>query len=282
MYDALRNSEPPLTRLPAKRRVRIRNVVIAVSMLAGLTGVAWPASAATAGSNPVGHLERVALSKDHRISASGWALDADQPRSTLAIGVLLDGRLAGTMYTTHARPDVAREIRNAGPRTGFVLVTGKIANGSHRLCLIARNRLGGHDVTFACTAIQIGPKAKPVVNVGANITSYAKAFVGKVGYRDGGTSTKTGFDCSGLTQASYQHVGKTIQRLAQNQYRQFRKISRSSARSGDLVFFHNGSGVYHVGIYAGGNMMVAAADVHYGIRYQTIWSSAVTFGTILH
>jgi len=44
-----------------------------------------------------------------------------------------------------------------------------------------------------------------------------------------------------------------------------------------VVFFHDGSGyVYHDGIYAGGNMMYAAATTAQGARYQRIWSSAVT------
>ena len=40
--------------------------------------------------------------------------------------------------------------------------------------------------------------------------------------------------------------------------------------------------VYHVGIYEGSNHMVSAVGTGSGIRWQTVWSSYVTFGTISH
>ena len=106
-----------------------------------------------------------------------------------------------------------------------------------------------------------------------------------------GTSTaarspRTGFDCSGLTQYVYRHYGKSIPRTADGQFLHFRRESRSRAWGGDLVFFHENSSpnssVYHVGIYEGSNHMVSAANASEGIRWQTIWSSDVTFGTITH
>jgi cell wall-associated NlpC family hydrolase len=60
-------------------------------------------------------------------------------------------------------------------------------------------------------------------------------------------------------------------------------VSRGAALPGDLVFFHSGTGyVYHVGVYEGGGNLVAAADPDDGIIFETIWSSAVTFGTLTH
>ena len=115
------------------------------------------------------------------------------------------------------------------------------------------------------------------------IATYAETFVGKYPYTDGGTSPATGFDCSGLTQYVYQHYGRTIARTAQAQYGQFRQIPLSSALPGDLVFFHDDTGyVFHVGVYEGSNMMVAAATPQDGIRYQSIWSSNVSYGTTTH
>jgi hypothetical protein len=40
--------------------------------------------------------------------------------------------------------------------------------------------------------------------------------------------------------------------------------------------------VFHVGVYEGSTMMVAAATPQDGIRYQSIWSSNVSYGTITH
>jgi cell wall-associated NlpC family hydrolase len=105
-----------------------------------------------------------------------------------------------------------------------------------------------------------------------------------------GGNTIAGFDCSGLTQWVYRHTGhgKVIQRTAEEQFLQFRRISHASARPGDLVFFHDTSSpssyVYHVGVYEGGEYMVAAATYGEGVRFQSFaWGGdTVTFGTITH
>jgi len=108
-------------------------------------------------------------------------------------------------------------------------------------------------------------------------------------YASGGTSP-AGFDCSGLTQWVYGHTGggKAIPRMAEDQFLQFRPVSHADARPGDLVFFHDTSDltsfVYHVGVYEGGDMMVAATVPGEGVQYQSFtWAGdTVSFGTISH
>jgi peptidoglycan DL-endopeptidase CwlO len=130
-------------------------------------------------------------------------------------------------------------------------------------------------------------KAAPVTwNMVAG--ALAKRLVGYP-YMYGGTST-AGFDCSGLTQWVYHHTGhgKAIDRMANDQFRQFKRISHAAARPGDLVFFHETSDpasyVYHVGVYEGGEMMVAATTSGGGVQLQSFaWAgNTVTFGTITH
>lgn len=65
-----------------------------------------------------------------------------------------------------------------------------------------------------------------------------------------GASGPHRFDCSGLTLYSFKKAGKKLPRTAQQQYNKTRHISSSQRRRGDLVFFHAGRSVYHVGIYA--------------------------------
>lgn len=106
-------------------------------------------------------------------------------------------------------------------------------------------------------------------------------------YRYGGTTT-AGFDCSGLTQWVYRHAGhgKVIDRIANDQFHQFKRISHAAARPGDLVFFHVTSApssyVYHVGVYEGGKDIVAATTPSGGVRFESFaWAgNTVTFGTI--
>jgi cell wall-associated NlpC family hydrolase len=117
-------------------------------------------------------------------------------------------------------------------------------------------------------------------------SGYVETFIGKVPYVYGGSSPRSGFDCSGLTQYVYGHYGKSIPRTAEEQFEHFRSESRSKAWGGDLVFFHENSNpasaVYHVAIYEGSGHIVSAIDEAQGIAWQTIWSPDVTFGTITH
>jgi len=129
---------------------------------------------------------------------------------------------------------------------------------------------------------------KKVVTWNMVAATLAKRLVGDP-YSWGGTSP-AGFDCSGLTQWVYRHTGhgKFIQRTAEAQFLQFRRISHAAARPGDLVFFHDssypGSYVYHVGVYEGGEYMVAATTYGEGVQLQSFaWGGdTVTFGTITH
>ena len=121
----------------------------------------------------------------------------------------------------------------------------------------------------------------PAVN--KRIAADAVTFVGEYRYHWGGSSPKTGFDCSGLTSYIYRHYGLNIPRTAQGQFTALRRVSRAAAMPGDLVFFHTSTGyVYHVGIYEGHGSLVAAADPGDGIVLETIWTSDVTFGTLTH
>ena len=60
------------------------------------------------------------------------------------------------------------------------------------------------------------------------------------------------FDCSGLTYFSFRKAGfRHIPRTSSAQARWAHHIKKRNARRGDLVFFTNSSGVYHVGVFAG-------------------------------
>ncbi|KHF42387.1 hydrolase [Saccharomonospora viridis] len=49
-------------------------------------------------------------------------------------------------------------------------------------------------------------------------------------------------------------------------------------RPGDLLFFHEGGNVYHVGIFAGKGKMWAAPEPGDVVRMQDIWTESFTVG----
>jgi peptidoglycan DL-endopeptidase CwlO len=99
-------------------------------------------------------------------------------------------------------------------------------------------------------------------------------------YRWGGT-TPRGFDCSGYTGYVYKKAGKTLPRTSRAQYSATKHITRKAAKPGDLVFFKNGGGgVYHVGVYAGGNMLWHASRPGRPVAKAKIWTSSVAFGRV--
>lgn len=95
-------------------------------------------------------------------------------------------------------------------------------------------------------------------------------------YVFGGSTPRTSFDCSGLTQWCYAKAGITLPRTAQAQYDTSQHLSIKEARPGDLVFFHStydaGTYVTHVGIYVGNMRMYNAGDpIGYADLNDTYW-----------
>jgi cell wall-associated NlpC family hydrolase len=88
------------------------------------------------------------------------------------------------------------------------------------------------------------------------------------------------FDCSGLTLYSFKKAGKTLPRTAAQQYNKTRHISAGSRRAGDLVFFHYGSSVYHVGIYAGHGKIWHAPRTGDVVKLEKIWTRGVWYGRV--
>jgi cell wall-associated NlpC family hydrolase len=93
------------------------------------------------------------------------------------------------------------------------------------------------------------------------------------------------FDCSGLTYYSFRRAGiHGIPRTSSAQAHFARHISRGAMKRGDLMFFTDGGGVYHVGVYAGwkhGRRLVLHAP-YSGTRVRTdpVWTNSWFPGTL--
>jgi len=88
------------------------------------------------------------------------------------------------------------------------------------------------------------------------------------------------FDCSGLTRWVYAHVGKSLPHSSSAQAGKVKRIKRSNARRGDLVFFYGNGGVYHVAIYAGRGQMWHAPYSGTRVRRDPVYSHSHFFGRV--
>lgn len=111
---------------------------------------------------------------------------------------------------------------------------------------------------------------------GSSILAIAARYAG-VPYVYGGEDP-SGFDCSGYTQYVFGKAGISLPRTSSQQYAAVTHISSSDAQPGDLVFFLDGGGVYHVGIYAGGGMMWDAPKPGGVVSKRDIWSATIRYG----
>jgi cell wall-associated NlpC family hydrolase len=94
----------------------------------------------------------------------------------------------------------------------------------------------------------------------AHVVTYARHLLG-IRYSYGGTSPRSGFDCSGFTRFVFAHFGVALPHYSVAQFNLGRRVARRSLKPGDLVFF---DGLGHVGIYIGRGRFIHAP--HTGTR----------------
>ncbi|MEU0133246.1 C40 family peptidase [Streptomyces sp. NPDC006296] len=136
-------------------------------------------------------------------------------------------------------------------------------------------------LTFAVGTTVLAPGFTHYAEAATHSTKALNVAASKKGapYRWGATGPHR-FDCSGLTLYSFGKAGKKLPRTAQQQYNTTRHISRSQRQRGDLVFFHAGRGVYHVGIYAGSGKIWHSPKAGAVVRLERIWSGSVWYGRV--
>ncbi len=97
----------------------------------------------------------------------------------------------------------------------------------------------------------------------------AEKFIG-TRYRYGGSDPR-GFDCSGFTSYVFKQHNFVLPRSAGAQFKGGKRVPINRAKPGDLVFFRiSGSGISHVGIYAGDFRFIHAPSSGKRVRYDDI------------
>lgn len=92
-----------------------------------------------------------------------------------------------------------------------------------------------------------------------------------------GAAGPSAFDCSGYTMHVFAQLGISLPHSSSAQAAMARPVS--DPQVGDLVFF-GGSGVYHVGIYAGDGSIWHAPRPGGVVRKEQIWTSDVFYGRV--
>ena len=102
----------------------------------------------------------------------------------------------------------------------------------------------------------------------SNVIAAALQYEGKP-YVWGATGPDA-FDCSGLTQAAFAAVGKSIGRNTVAQESAGTRISVSEAQPGDLYFWGAAGATYHVAIATGGGSFFHAPQPGQNVGYGSI------------
>jgi len=155
------------------------------------------------------------------------------------------------------------------------LITLSLACAS---CASARVGTSGASIIVAGIPVSLplpGPDAMPASSAHASparTLATADKYLG-VPYKWGGTSPRTGFDCSGFVQYVFAREDVKLPRTSRQQARAGESLpARWSALSaGDLVMFAEpGERISHVAIYAGKHRIIHASSSGGGVRYDDL------------
>lgn len=103
------------------------------------------------------------------------------------------------------------------------------------------------------------------------VVSTGEQYIGTP-YRYGGTSPRTGFDCSGFVQYVYGQQGVNLPRTSRQMAGSGIAVnpSRRSLEVGDLMLFSQGGRISHVAIYAGNGRFIHSSSSGNGVRYDDL------------
>ncbi len=101
---------------------------------------------------------------------------------------------------------------------------------------------------------------------GARVVGFARRLIG-TRYAYGGSTPRSGFDCSGFVRYVYGHFGVSLPHSSYAQFDRGRRVALSSLRPGDLVFF---DGLGHVGMYIGNGRFIHAPRSGTRVRIETL------------
>ncbi|MBB4686174.1 C40 family peptidase [Amycolatopsis jiangsuensis] len=132
-----------------------------------------------------------------------------------------------------------------------------------------RQRVLGYAQLYATLSLDPEKSGSPAV--GATRFALGQLGLPYVWGGNGPDAGAAGFDCSGLTKASYESAGVTLPRTADSQFRALPPVAGGAEpQLGDLVFYGSpGTRIHHVGLYLGNGLMINAPTEGQAIQIHT-------------
>ncbi|MFI5606293.1 C40 family peptidase [Amycolatopsis sp. NPDC051903] len=133
-----------------------------------------------------------------------------------------------------------------------------------------RQRVLGNAQLYATLSLDPAKASSPAVRA----TRFALGQLGLpyVWGGNGPDAGAAGFDCSGLTKASYDSAGVALPRTADSQFRATPRVA-GEPQLGDLVFYGDpATRIHHVGLYLGNGLMINAPTEGQAIQIHTYHS----------
>ena len=127
------------------------------------------------------------------------------------------------------------------------------------------------------------PTPKPAAKTqGDKIADSAKSYIGKVKYVKGGTSLKTGCDCTGFVQAIHKLHGITLD--VRKTWGKSVGKDISKAKRGDVIYYYKNGKLHHMGIYNGNGKIIhnstSHKDWHKDVCEDNVKRPGMTIGDI--
>lgn len=125
------------------------------------------------------------------------------------------------------------------------------------------------------------PKPAPKTQ-GDKIADSAKSYIGKVKYVKGGTSLKTGCDCTGFVQAIHKLHGINLD--VRKTWGKSVGKDISKAKRGDVIYYYKNGKLHHMGIYNGNGKVIhnstSHKDWHKDVCEDNVKRPGMTIGDI--
>lgn len=236
-----------------------------------LEGKQWGASPGIRGI-----LNTKALTPQQQIAAiakSGWASSGyNGGKNLLATYGLVSGTPveSGSLQTAAlpTTPAPATDTGTTGPiygRTKAQTVMG-ILNAKDPAAALGQFQAGQPRLNVTASpsvaATGVSPNAPAAIKL-------AEQYLGTP-YKWGGSSPKTGFDCSGLLQYVWAKQGVSIPRTTYQQVKAGVEVPVNQLQPGDALFFGSHNAPHHVGMYIGHGQFIEAPHTGADVRISNL------------